>query len=483
MFLIVYYLIVSALAAKCTDATNQQNCEASSCNVQIGSNVYCSQCKTGGNVPIDGVCKQVSEAANKCQKTNDQPVSETDTTCGKCLNAYFMYKGGCYLAGSGTGGKLCAQAENGICSQAVATKEYFVPPNADASHDSVVSCGDATGVTFGSGSNTKTYKGVDGCGKCDAPSPITESTGAQTAASTCTECSTTKIVKTDKDKTTTCVTEDQCKGTEGFFVKTNDSTKTCEACSDENCATCAATSKNQCSKCKTTGDKTYLKAESGSTGTCVEASGCGSGFFPKADDKAGNKCTACGSASDGGIDNCAECSLLTPASRSSTVLVTCTKCGSNKYLKSDGSGCGESSGCASGTEFAKEDTEKGNKCIKCNDNNNGGIESCSQCTATTSPARSGTPLVTCSQCTNKKVRPDKKGCIDACPANSNDNNNVCECASGYAPSADGSSCASASANRSGLSTGAIAGISVAAVVVVGGLVGFLCWWFVCRGKA
>ena len=33
------------------------------------------------------------------------------------------------------------------------------------------------------------------------------------------------------------------------------------------------------------------------------------------------------------------------------------------------------------------------------------------------------------------------------------------------------------------STGAIAGISVAAVVVVGGLVGFLCWWFVCRGKA
>ncbi|ESU43751.1 Variant-specific surface protein, partial [Giardia duodenalis] len=38
-------------------------------------------------------------------------------------------------------------------------------------------------------------------------------------------------------------------------------------------------------------------------------------------------------------------------------------------------------------------------------------------------------------------------------------------------------------NKGGLSTGAIAGISVAAVVVVGGLVGFLCWWFVCRGKA
>ncbi|EFO63006.1 VSP [Giardia lamblia P15] len=40
-----------------------------------------------------------------------------------------------------------------------------------------------------------------------------------------------------------------------------------------------------------------------------------------------------------------------------------------------------------------------------------------------------------------------------------------------------------STNKSGLSTGAIAGIAVAAIVVVGGLVGFLCWWFICRGKA
>ncbi|ESU41886.1 Variant-specific surface protein, partial [Giardia duodenalis] len=42
---------------------------------------------------------------------------------------------------------------------------------------------------------------------------------------------------------------------------------------------------------------------------------------------------------------------------------------------------------------------------------------------------------------------------------------------------------SASVNKTGLSSGAIAGISVAVIAVVGGLVGFLCWWFVCRGKA
>eukprot|EP00701_Giardia_intestinalis_P001811 XP_001705635.1 VSP, putative [Giardia lamblia ATCC 50803] len=37
-------------------------------------------------------------------------------------------------------------------------------------------------------------------------------------------------------------------------------------------------------------------------------------------------------------------------------------------------------------------------------------------------------------------------------------------------------------NKSGLSTGAIAGI-VVAVVIVEGLVGFLCRWFLCRSKA
>ena len=40
-----------------------------------------------------------------------------------------------------------------------------------------------------------------------------------------------------------------------------------------------------------------------------------------------------------------------------------------------------------------------------------------------------------------------------------------------------------SVNKGGLSSGVIVGISVAVIVVVGGLVGFLCWWFICRGKA
>ena len=57
-----------------------------------------------------------------------------------------------------------------------------------------------------------------------------------------------------------------------------------------------------------------------------------------------------------------------------------------------------------------------------------------------------------------------------------------ECNDGFVLG-DDKKCVAPIVNKSGLSTGAIAGIAVAAVIVVGGLVGFLCWWFICRGKA
>ena len=92
---------------------------------------------------------------------------------------------------------------------------------------------------------------------------------------------------------------------------------------------------------------------------------------------------------------------------------------------------------------------------------------------------------TCTDCTTsgQKVQLDGKRCAANCPNNSAASANVCTCNPGYTPNSDKTQCEPSSTNKSSLSTGAIAGISVAAVVVVGGLVGFLCWWFLCRGKA
>ncbi|ESU41098.1 Variant-specific surface protein [Giardia duodenalis] len=261
--------------------------------------------------------------------------------------------------------------------------------------------------------------GISGCAYCSG-------TGK------CEECDGDKIVKTDKDKTTSCVTEDQCKGTEGFFVKTNGSTKTCEACGDENCAACAAEGTGKCSKCKTTGDKTYLKGDAGA-GTCVEASQCGSTAFPKDDAENGNKCVSCGDNTDG-VANCAECT----APGEGKTKPTCTKC-TDKYLKTAADGtttceteCGE--GYFKNDKGGSDGQTK--VCVSCGDETSG-VPNCAKCTAPTTTGQKPT----CSECT-----------------------------SGFR--LEGEVCVPASTNKSGLSTGAIAGISVAVIVMVGGLIGF-----------
>ncbi|EET00674.1 VSP [Giardia duodenalis ATCC 50581] len=121
---------------------------------------------------------------------------------------------------------------------------------------------------------------------------------------------------------------------------------------------------------------------------------------------------------------------------------TCTKCTSGcATCAPDATTC---TACLAGYYLSKS------KCIKCDADDSSGILGVAGCTACTAPT-SGTGSIICY----------------AGPAIDS-------------PTDDPSD---PSVNKTGLSTGAIAGISVAAVVVVGGLVGFLCWWFICRGKA
>ena len=149
-----------------------------------------------------------------------------------------------------------------------------------------------------------------------------------------------------------------------------------------------------------------------------------------------------------GIANCQECAApdVAPGARAEKV-VTCTRCQEQKYLKgnecvADANACGE--------EYAaKEDSDKGNRCIKCDDPTDG-IADCAECIASASSARSGTPLVTCSQCSNKKVQPDKKGCIQDCPSHSTEKpqqSGICECDQGYIPDDAGTGCIQGAASQ------------------------------------
>eukprot|EP00701_Giardia_intestinalis_P000092 XP_001703916.1 VSP [Giardia lamblia ATCC 50803] len=148
-----------------------------------------------------------------------------------------------------------------------------------------------------------------------------------------------------------------------------------------------------------------------------------------------------------GVDGCSQCTAPAAPSDGGMTPAVCTSCDNSKKPNLAGSGCfpcavvgcshcDMDNKCSACTEGGKRPNKEGTACFECN------VEGCAYCSGA----------------------------------------NKCEeCSDGF--KLEGDKCVSSGTNRSGLSTGAIAGISVAVVVVVGGLVGFLCWWFLCRGKA
>ncbi|ESU40744.1 Variant-specific surface protein [Giardia duodenalis] len=396
--MLAIYLAVGALADACNSGDASSNCGSANCEM-VGTTQICTNCVTG-YVPINGKCvaKATSSSDITTAGCKTAENGEADQICGQCGANYFLHKGGCYAIGGDPGSFICADEASGsggtegVCSTCKAENGFFKHPSPAATKQSCISCSETN--------NVDSVTGVAGCTACSPPSAAGDSNTPK--AATCTACTDPKIVKTDKNKTTTCVTDDECTKAEGFFIDST-SGKKCSAC-NENCKTCSGGATNdKCTSCKT--DTLYLKKADGlQTGTCVNAAGCTNGNTYYADDTDPKTCKAC---AEGTFEGCETCEKSTDGA------VVCKTCGSRK-----------------------------------------------------------------------KIRPDKKGCIDACPPDvSTEKNGVCECVAGYAPTADGSSCASSSANRNALSTGAIAGISIVVILIIGGLVGFLCWWFVCRGKA
>ena len=408
MFPVIWCLIVNALAACEGSGPHASSC--TECDTVSGIEI-CIQCKAT-YVPINGKCvaKANGEATSAgCKKANADEAG--DQTCGKCGAGYFLHKGGCYKFGNEVAVLICNDAASpggrtdaveGVCSKCNTTGGFFKNPEAAATTDSCISCGDATGVTVG---NNK-YKGIADCTVCTAPERAGSGVTEKTA--TCTKCITAKYLST----TGTCVA--RCTQDVQFSTEDDENGKRCFLCSDATnkgvtgCAKCTYTSLNATATCtECTSD--YLKTVDGAT-TCV--TDCGPGFFKN--DKGG----------------------------ASNSLKVCSPCAANCLTCADKT-ADKCTSCTAGTHFLLVVADGAGKCVSCG-NTDAGIPNCAKCTLP-----SGATKPTCSECTSGFKR-------------------------------EGETCVSASTN---LSTGAIAGISVAAVVVVGGLVGFLCWWFSCRGKA
>ncbi|KAE8305781.1 VSP [Giardia duodenalis] len=194
--------------------------------------------------------------------------------------------------------------------------------------------------------------------------------------------------------------------------------------------------------CKACQGSTYLYS-----GGCYAA--CPDGFYGKGD----NTCASCDS-------SCDKCEAKTPTSS------RCTKCAVT-HVPIDGA-C--ETIAAAGAKCTAKSTPDGT-CQSCKGENylyrGGCYVSCPQ----------GTPNSETNTCDGVPAPDCNLPNCKSCPGGT-----CTECNDGFVLG-DDKNCVPSSVNKSGLSTGAIAGIAVAAIIVVGGLVGFLCWWFICRGKA
>ncbi|ESU35388.1 Variant-specific surface protein, partial [Giardia duodenalis] len=316
----------------------------------------------------------------------------------------------------------------------------------------------------------------DSEGKCKTAN-CQECTGKGTANEVCTKCTSTHYLT----PTNQCVSD--CTAISGYYGDTNE--RKCKKCNDA-CAECVGPANNQCSACPA-GKKLTYTADSypNNGGTCGDA------CKVSAD---GTGCETCG-AQIGGTAYCSKCKTSTQAPLNGNCAASsraafcatitsgaCTKCNEGYFLK-DG-GCYQTDR-QPGKQVCSNAQGGNGKCQTCANGLAATDGNCAECHPTCATCTEANQPNKCSTCPPGRYLDASKAC-KLCTETSGSIQGVANCASCAPPSNNQGSVLCyliQNTNRSGLSAGAIAGISVAVIVVVGGLVGFLCWWFLCRGKA
>ena len=439
---------------KCISCSAQEdgieNCDTCEYDATKGK-PKCLTCTGSSNTTprtsLDGTSACVEKTIDGCQGTDKELFMKDDTTCTLC-------------AATGSGN------DEGTANCKTCTKTSGNKPVCD---------------TCKEGYYLDSSKACQAC------------TGANCA--TCTEAT--------KDKCDTCKP--------GFFLKDTSSGE-CVSCDDtakggiDGCAECTNAGTFKCTKCKpnyrqsgldpvtctkTCEDETACGGTAGACGAIViNANGemtyycslCADNSQYPIDgicnnNNAGNTCNngVCTQRTNGYFLYMGGCykvdtapgSLMCTAAPNGICTIT-----TSQYFKIPGATAGQQSVLACENPVG----------TTVDDNAYVGLEGCKTCTAPSEASPAGMASAKCTACDGgKALTGSGYGCVtcsvpgcSTCRAD-----NACEaCSDGYR--LEGETCVRTGGN---LSTGAIAGISVAAVVVVGGLVGFLCWWFICRGKA
>ena len=436
--------ICSACAANCLTCTSAAETTCQSCTAEThflgaadGSQGKCIKCDNIDDANWKGVVD--------CLKCTSSKTSGTPATCTECAGDLYLK-----TDGSTTSCVAAEQCNNG----------FF--PTTDSSGKKVcVKCSDTDN------------DGIANCAKCSLKASPTRAG----AAVTCTECTSNKLSPL-KDA---CL--DICPA--GTY-NDNSIYKPCHV----SCAECNSNAnQDSCTACYP--GSVLNKGETGNTGTCIPE--CTGRY---AENCADGQCTAvlggskyCSKCKSGYAPIDGMCTAVATTSRDASVCTAsdgvCTACTGAYTLLSGGcydtktlpgsavctavtGNNGQCTTCANGQAYAN------NNCPAC-------AEGCSACTSGNTQQ--------CTECLARYYLFNSK-CVK-CSETSSNIQGVPNCVSCTPPTGDSGpvTCYATreftdpSVNKGDLSTDAIAGISVAAVVVVGGLVGFLCWWFICRGKA
>ncbi|ESU40550.1 Variant-specific surface protein, partial [Giardia duodenalis] len=435
--------------AACTACDEQcTTCEGTN------SESKCKSCKDGyflgATNGAAGKCIQCSSKAeagwpgvDNCAKCTSSKTSGTPATCTECAEGYYLKK------------------DRSTTSCVADCGEGFFA----ATVDSIKKCARC---------NDKTSGGIADCGECS----LVPSSAREGAAVTCTECTSNKLSPLGD----ACLAA--CPAGTYEATATTGSGKICALC-HPSCAECNSNAnQDSCTACYP--GHVLNKTDSLNTGTCIPE--CTGRY---AENCADGQCTAV----LGGSRYCSKCKsgyvpvdgLCVSATRRAAPTGciskedgTCASCTSTYFLQSGG--CYNTQtlpGKAVCTAVTASNNGQCQTCANGQNPTNGNCpvcaEGCAKCQRSTS---------TCTECLAGYYKTFASKCVK-CSETSGNIQGVKNCISCEKPSSGNGAvtCYVKTDKGPNLSIGAIAGISVAVIVVVGGLVGLLCWWFVCHGKA
>ncbi|ESU37022.1 Variant-specific surface protein [Giardia duodenalis] len=228
---------------------------------------------------------------------------------------------------------------------------------------------------------------------------------------------------------------------------------------DPTCLACTAPGPGRCTRCPS--DKLLKKVSGATTGSCVDPGACADGYYAD-----GDACLPCATP---GCKTCGRTSF-------------CTECAGELFVSLDGRSClgectgdrvvGEAPGgvqrcwCErgflpapdkSGCVPAPECPPDMPWCAACNESGN-----CLSCVTS-----------------GHNVQVDQRTCAEGCGARASSNQGVCMCETGTI--LDKGVCIPVN-TLTGRKMVAVTVSAASAVLVISALIGFLCWWFICRGK-